>query len=510
MRSLLVTIFFLSACGAATSVDGGAPVDAPDAAPSAMDASIDSPDAGMTVPDASVADVDAGTPPTRFPVDPMPLTHDVDRSLAAVLESSNLAGACAAVRAGATDRTTRLRCGKWMFFYETFGTVGVPSPLLDFNQKFYAPYFGRGFERMGFVADPASDAGMPLGLAPTTGKVGTVATRAFTCASCHFGRMSDGRYAVGHGNLSLDYGRFIATIGAPLSLGFNANDAKVHPDTRTELGPYVTQAKMQSNYSVEAGLVGLQLLGAGSGGQLTVDEQGRYLALETGTMDFLAKPALDDGVWTVSRILSLWNVPDAAQRQRAHMPHERLSWNAGTPTLELFLEGFVLSGAGTTEWTPDKLAPLAEYIRTLRTPELETPPDAAVVQEGGALFVSKGCLTCHSGPSGESAPMPFSAVGTDDEYAKIYNAPPDAGPCCGLNGQPESVTRQVKAPRFTGLAWQQRYLHNGAVESLEQLFCLSPRPMVTTVAQTAGGHLQTCESLTVNEKQALIGYLRSL
>jgi len=505
--ALLFSILLLSACGSPAQPDGGAPLS--DASLVSVDASVDAVDASIELPDAGPA-VDAGVPPGRFPPEPMPLTHDVDRSLSAVLETSALAGACDAVRMGATDRQTRLRCGKWMFFYETFGTVGVPAPLLDFNQKFYAPYFGRGFERLGFVADPASDGGMPIGLAPTTGKVGTVSTRAFTCASCHFGKLSDGRYAVGYGNLALDYGRFIATIGAPLSLGFNANDAKVHPDLRTELGPYVTQAKMQSNYSVEAGLVGLQLLGAGNGGQLTVAEQGQYLALEPGTQDFLAKPALDDGVWTVSRILSLWNLPDAQQRQRANMPHERLSWNAGTPTLELFLEGFVLYGAGTTEWTPDKLAPLGEYIRTLRTPPLEQAPDAAVVQEGGALFVSKGCLTCHSGPSGESAPMPFAAVGTDDEYAKIYNAPPDAGPCCGLNGEPEWVTRQVKSPRFVGLAWQSRYLHNGAVESLEQLFCLSPRPMVTTVAQTAGGHLQTCDGLTVGEKQALIGYLRSL
>ena len=38
---------------------------------------------------------------------------------------------------------------------------------------------------------------MPVGLAPTTGKLGSVETRAFTCASCHFGKMPDGRYAVG-------------------------------------------------------------------------------------------------------------------------------------------------------------------------------------------------------------------------------------------------------------------------------------------------------------------------
>lgn len=500
MRFWCLFFFLVTACGVPTPSGPLLPV-----TPEPTDAG-EVADAG--VPDAGPP-VDAGVAPSRFPA-VTAVTHDVDRNLLAVLEPSALAGACEAVRAGAADRATRLRCGKWMFFYETFGTVGVPAPLLDFNQKFYAGYFGRGFEKLGFVADPASDGGMPLGLAASTGKLGSVSTRAFTCASCHFGKMSDGRYAVGYGNLELDYGKFLTTLGAPLSLGFNADDPKVHPQLRTELAPYVMQAKATQNYSAEAGLVGLQLLGAGNSAQLTVEEQGRFLALQTGTMDFLTKPLVDDGVWTVSRILSLWNLPDADQRAAAHMAHERLSWTGGVPSLENFLQGFVVIGVGAAEWPPERLAPLAEYVRTLRTPALETPADAALVQEGAALFVRDGCVTCHDGPSGESAPHAFSAVGTDDAYANIYNAPPDAGPCCGLGGDSSYVTRSVKSPRFTGLAWQHRYLHNGAVNSLEELFCLVPRPMVTTYAETAGGHLQTCNGLTDAEKQALIGYLKSL
>lgn len=499
MRSLPF-VLLLCACGSAPSPDAGStPIDVP------VDSGVTEPmDAGQTVL------TDGGLSPRRFPVDANPVTHDVDRSLAAVLETQALQGACEAVRAGSTDRATRLRCGKWMFFYETFGTVGVPAPLLDFNQKFYAGYFGRGFENMGFVADPASDGGMPIGIAPTTGKIGSITTRAFTCASCHFGKMSDGRYAVGYGNMSLDYGRFLITLGAPLSLGFNANDPKVHPTVRAELGPYVTQAKAQSNYSIEAGLVGLQLLGADNSAQMNLDEQAQFLALETGTMDFLTRPLIDDGVWTVSRILSLWNLPDESQRAAHHMVHERLSWTAGVPTLQNFLEGFVVIGVGKAEWTPERLAPLAEYIRTLRTPELEQAPDAAVTAEGAQLFLSKGCVTCHDGPSGESAPIAFDVIGTDGEYAKIYNAPPDGGPCCGLGGDASYVTRSVKSPRLTGLAWQRRLLHNGSVTSLEELFCLAPRPMVTVPAQTAVGHEMTCEGLSAAEKQALIGYLRSL
>jgi hypothetical protein len=458
--------------------------------------------------------VDAGLvlAPSRWPASASRITHDVDRDLAKVLETSSLSGACAAVRAGATDAATRVRCGKWMFFYETFGTVGVPAPLLDFLQKHYGDsYYGRGFERLGFVADPASRTGMPLGLAPTTGKVGTVETKAFTCASCHFGKMRDGRYAVGYANELLDYGRFISSLGAPLNLSINENDPNVPEQFRTQLGPLVAAKKTDPFYLADLAITGLTLTGAGDAGMISLEEQERFLGLQPGTMDFLTRPLVDDGVWTVSRLLSLWNLPDDNQRRQAGMKHELLSWNGGVATLENFLEGFVVIGVGKSDWPPERLAPLAEYVRTLRTPDLETPVNAAQVKAGAELFVSKQCLTCHNGPSGESnRPYTFDEVGTDRAYAGIYNPGPDGKPCCGLGGEASNVTHGVKAPRMAGMAWQLRLLHNGSLNSLEELFCLTPRPMVMVPAQTAVGHQMTCEGLTTDEKWALVTYLRSL
>ena len=292
--------------------------------------------------------MDAGQAPRRWPDRPTSFTHDVDVSLAAVLETSALSGACAAVDAGTTDEATMLRCGKWMFFYETFGTVGVPVGLLEFAQKHYADsFYGPGFSKLGFIPDPANTKGMPIGLAPTTGKLGSIVTRAFTCAACHFGQLDDGRFAVGYGNGKLDYGTFLASLGAPLSLSFDANDPKVAPELRMRLAAPVAAAKLKPGYTTEAGLLGLSLLGAGSTGSTTVEEQERFLALKPGTMDFLTKPLVDDGVWTVSRILSLWNLPDEAQLKAAQMPHEMLSWNGGVKRTMDFLKGFVAIGVGT-------------------------------------------------------------------------------------------------------------------------------------------------------------------
>jgi hypothetical protein len=458
--------------------------------------------------------VDAGDPadlaPRPWAPVAAPVTHDVDGDLLAVLEVQALRGACDAVKRGGADRATRLRCGKWMFFYETFGTIGVPVPLVDFLQKYYAGYYGQGFSRMGMVPDPTSPKNLPLGLAPTSGKVGTVSTYAFTCASCHFGRMPDGRYAVGYGNLSLDYGKLLASLGAPLQLSTNPNDMNVHPQLKAELAGPIAAARMQPNYQLDMGVTGLSLLGAGSMGALTLQDQERFLALRPGTMDFLTPPLVDDGVWTVSRILPLWNLPDAAQRADAGMSHEMLSWNGGTRSVDEFLAGFVAFGGSKETWTQAQLAPLAEYLQSLRAPAPLAPVDSAQARVGARLFVTRGCLDCHTGPSGESArTYPFDELGTDAAYAAIYNPGPDGKPCCNFPGEASMVTRQVKAPRLSGLFSQTRFLHNGSV-SLEELFCLSPRDPSRLLGQTSDGHGHSCEGLTEPEKRALMVYLRSL
>jgi len=471
-------------------------------------------DAGTGAPDAGV-DVDLATlAPARWPDEPgVRATHDVDADLWAVLEPGVLKGACGAVTAGTADAPTRLRCGKWMFFYETFGTVGIPQPLLDFLQKHYAGYYGPGFSQMGFVPDPASTKGMPLGLHGPAGKLQGVDTAAFTCASCHFGRMPDGRYAVGYANHDLQYGRFLAGLSAPITLSTNANSDKVAPAIKAELLPHVTAAKAASGtYMAELGLLGLRLspvLLQGTNIDLTIAEQERFLELPGGTLDFMFKPLLDDGYWTVSRAVALWNMPSEAQRAEAGMPHEMLALNGGVPRLMDFLHGFVAIGVSKNEWTDARLAPLEEYVRSLRSPAALQPPDAEAVKAGARLFVQKGCLECHDGPSGESTrPYAFPEVGTDDAYAHLYNPDASGNGCCSV--PPEAITRGVKAPRMNALFAQKGLLHNGAIRSLEQLFCLEPRNPTATPALTSGGHRQTCDGLTEAEKQSLLAYLRSL
>src|SRR5690349_9403231 len=165
---------------------------------------------------AACGDDDAGED-ARFasPPDSAEGLTNVSDDLDALLEGGALAGACDRYWSGdAGDRRARLLCGKEMFFYESFDTVGAPASLVDHLASDYPIELGAGFAELGMVVDPAA-APRPLGLAPTAplDDAGDVPAYAFTCASCHFAQLSDGRYAVGAPNLRYDYGRQILALG---------------------------------------------------------------------------------------------------------------------------------------------------------------------------------------------------------------------------------------------------------------------------------------------------------
>ena len=180
---------------------------------------------------------------------------------------------------------------------------------------------------MGFIPNPYANDHIPLGLVESTQHMGEMKTHAFTCAGCHFGQLPDGRYAVGYPNLQLDYGRFIASMVALIRLGMRPEDSGVHPVLRRDLSPVVHEARARSGfYTAMAGL-GMNFLTRGGdvltegGINLSLEEQLRFWRLRTGTMDFLTKPMVEDGVWTVSRILAWICRPRIrSMTQRCPMP----------------------------------------------------------------------------------------------------------------------------------------------------------------------------------------------
>ncbi|HVU04112.1 MAG TPA: hypothetical protein VHE30_20280 [Polyangiaceae bacterium] len=445
---------------------------------------------------------------------------NVGADLNAVLENGDLTGACERYRAGATDRKTKLLCGKWMYFYESYSTAGVPAGLVDFELTELSEDVGPGFSAYGMIPDPTSEKHYPLGLAPTD-SFGALPALAFTCASCHFGKLPDGRYAVGAPNHSYEYGKHILALLLPpfLGLGITGDHdeaalASVQPMVDHILADSTKGAALQAAITdLTTGLSGSGVDPTAFG--LSKADEAEYAAWKSGTMDFLIAPLpAKDDVLTISKISPLWELPRADEMKATHMRHAMLGWTGGTASLMNFLKAFVLFGGGKPDlWPEEKLEPLAEYIYSLRRPENPEPPPAADVERGAELFGSAGCNECHQGPRGSGLDLfRYEDVGTDDAMKRWFDADLDGTGCCGGSlGTGDELTHELKSPRLVGLWTMKRYLHNGSVDSLEDLFCLNgARPTVETPAYSDRGHDYTCDdALSASDRKALIAFLKA-
>ena len=458
--------------------------------------------------DAHAADafVYSGDPFAPQPDESEGLTN-ASADLNALLENGQLAGACDRYKAGATDRKTMLLCGKWQFFYDAFGTFGMPGPLVTFMTKNFPAELGVGFSKTGMVVDPTSADMLPLGIAPTTPN-GSTQELAFTCASCHFGKLPDGRYAVGAPNHSFDYGRMILSLMVAPSVGLGLSQASAHdPDAVAKVQPILDRLAADSNLKNQF-LATLIPLASQSAPAISKDVEHDYATWPTGTMDFMIAPLpVDDGVHTVSKIIGLWGIPRPAEQMAAGMADALLAWTGDATSLDQFVRGFATLG-GTAPPTDAEMKPLLEYVYSLRAPSNPNPPDPGLVATGAQLYRSKGCITCHDAPrgSGKRAYM-FSEVGTDPAMAKWADPTGSGSACCGLDVPPPGLTHGIKSPRMVGVWALGRYLHNGALASLDELFCLTPRPAVGAEPMRSDGHAMTCDGLTDDEKHALEAYL---
>ena len=449
--------------------------------------------------------------PVREPFAPQEDTSEgltnTSADLDAFLEHGALEGACDAWQLDPQDRHKKLLCGKSMFFYEGFGTIGVPKSLLEFFGNEFPTVSGTAWSGIGLVPDPNHE-GLPLGVAAGA-PLGNVPTMAFTCASCHFGPLPDGRYSVGAPNHGYDYGQHILAISLPAQSVAPGFDPAAHdPAAIAKAQPYIDALAADRGLKLRLLLDLLPLLG-GQQPQFTPEIEGHYARWLTGTMDFMMQPLpLDDGVHTVSKILSLWGLPSPQEADAAGMPNELLAWTGGAESLIEFLDGFVAIGDGAdSAWTHERLSPLQEYILSLRPPTNPTPPPAASVTWGRSVFASAGCLACHDGPRGMGrTTYPYDEIGTDDAMKAWGDPELDGSYCCDFDGTP---THQLKSPRLVGLWAQGRFLHNGSVASLEELLCLQPRTPSSVQAQGSQGHEYGC-TLSVDDRQALAAFLRSL
>lgn len=468
-------------------------------------ASTEQPGQDAAAPDAPVVN---GDPFAPQPDESEGLTN-TSADLDALLEHGALAGACDRYRGGQTDRKTMLLCGKWMYFYETFGTFGVPAVLAKFMVKNFPAEIGPGFTKLGLVEDPGSADDLPLGLAPTAPINGNVEAVAFTCASCHFGQLPDGRYAVGAPNHRYDYGTHILALTVAPMVGTGLGQASAHDAAAiAKVQPVLDRLASDGALKTKF-LLALAPLASISMPAMTQATEHAYATWPKGTLDFMMAPLpVDDGAHTVSKMIGLWGIPRPAEVTASGMSSAMLAWTGDALSLDEFVKGFATLG-GSAPPTDAQMRPLLEYIYSLRAPANPNPPAAALVSQGEELYASKGCKTCHQGPRGSGLkPYTFAEVGTDPAMARWADPDLSGTACCGLPIMPGQLTHGVKSPRLVGTWALGKFLHNGALSSLDELFCLGGgRPPVGSEPMRTDGHAYTCDGLTEDQKRALMAYL---
>jgi hypothetical protein len=408
-----------------------------------------------------------------------------------------------------------LLCGKWMFFYDPLGTVGIPNALLQFFATNFPNELGVAFSKVGMIPDPSSTTNMPLGMAPTAPTNGTVPATAFTCASCHFSQLSDGRYAVGAPHLQWDYATTILDLTIAPGIALGTSQASAHdPAAVAKVQPILDE--LSNNAGLKLSLMTTLLpLASLKLPAMPTEEEHDYATWQPGTMDFLIEPLpVDDQVHIVGKMIGLWGIPRPAEVTSTGMSSGLLAWSGDATDLLSFLHGFAELGGAATLPTDAELTPLAEYIYSLRAPSNPNPSNPSAVATGAALFQSAGCATCHDGPRGSGKrAYSFSEVGTDPALARWADPTLSGTACCGVTQPADGMSHGVKSPRLVGMWTLDRFLHNGSLQSLQQLLCDSGddagRPQDGGAApEESVGHTFGC-NLPSDQKQALIAFLLS-
>ncbi len=479
---------------------------------STVETNLDDDNTGLTTMDS--AEEDQEDEVIQY-IDPFPVDTSNEYGLTntsfvleEVLEYGALEDACDLYEQFPTDEDLKLRCGKAMFFYEGFGGMGIPQPLLDFVSTKFPDELGEGFEEYGMILDPYSEEGRPIGYG-LGAPLGNVDTLAYSCASCHFGQLPDGRYSVGMGNYDYEAGKqFLSLMLLPQSVMPGFNDNEHDSDALAVIEPLRQKLWNSPLLFAQMGWELLPLMWESdmSAAEISIEVEQAYASWKSGTMDVFIPPLpLDDNKHIVSKIPTLWGIPNQAEQTDFDMPDALLSWSGGSPSLEHFVDGFLALG-DSSEWTIEDVEPLLAYLDSLKAPENLEYLDEDAIEAGRGLF-NVGCLECHQGYQGSSIELfSFEEIGTDAEMKYILDPDLDG---TSIDGVQASPTHQIKAPRLTGVWAKERLLHNGSVDSLEELLCMNgPRlddqPIFGNV-----GHEYGCD-WTTEEKEQIITFLRSI
>jgi hypothetical protein len=457
-----------------------------------------------------------------LPIASLTITNE-SKNLNDILEDGQLHGSCDRYYDDIEHASEylKLMCGKWMYFYDGFDLGGIPAPMIDLLLRYTPESMGESFKEFGLIPDPYAPKGLPLGLVKGQ-QLNGVDSVAFGCASCHFAQVSDGRYSVGAANHNYDYGKqILSLIFTPMQAvmpGF-VSPLLIDSMVSNYLKPQVDEL-LDNTSLLNIGVTMMPIMSLFFGETAvefpmpSLENQRQYMSWKPGVQDFVINPSgLDDKAHTISKIQTLWNMY-TPEDMVAHGGDGRTfyGFTGSTPDLYRFLLGFVALSWGSERYDHKRLKPLREYILTLKAPKTIEKLDEVGVERGKVIFDTRGCLDCHNGPSYSGTRLyTFEEIGTDEaiKHWGDYNLD-------GISETPQlfqngvELTHKIKVTKLAGLWAQELFLHNGSVESLEDLLCIGiTRPTIHSFAFSDKGHVYGCD-FTPKDKEDLIVFLKSL
>ena len=119
-------------------------------------------------------------------------------------------------------------------------------------------------------------------------------------------------------------------------------------------------------------------------------------------------------------------------------------------------------------WSDEALYALALYIYSLKPPPNPNPFDAKA-QAGQKIFEREGCVNCHRPPLYTNNKLTL-AKGLKPPPSNLDVLPISVGTDQGLALKTRKGTGYYKVPSLRGVWYRGRYLHDGSVASLEEMF----------------------------------------
>ncbi len=485
-----------------------------------------------------------------------PVTVDVGANLEQILEKKIIRGTCQKYNALLDEQgnilpqfknafeTKKLEilCGKEIFFEPPMDTaLAVPESLLLGIQETWPHIAGKGLAKLGFIPDPEDErfpVGMPTGkplneLWDKPGLLPLGKTRVYACAVCHFGRLPDGRFAVGAPNQVMR----INELNLLTSFPFWASDKdKLNPKSWpqklisyyqnliTEMN-LLTTARVMFDGSRVVGWTGftdkfqkMLLLP-----RLTFEELESALIEKPGMVNGFALLASGNKI-ARQTVPQIWNIS-------AH-PGEHAKQNSAVLTnflpadnLEHFIGAAYIMLTITDQYSQNKyINPLAAYLRTLKAPTSQTAKLSGRQLHEGRQAFDRHCVQCHAGKTGESAQwVPLESI----KAPRNLLSPMVVGFKPGhwfsqrtfdylvkWEGGIESLPKEqkgLKVRRLSGVWARERLMSNGAIEGLDHLLCLgrSRSSEGSETPETEQIHADVCEKPSLEERKALRVYLEN-